>query len=51
MNIHYLSKKKRCNKEVFGNVEEWKKSLLEEIRVLDGLEDERLLVEEEFLMV
>jgi hypothetical protein len=35
------------NKEVFGNVEERKKALLEEIQVLDGLEDERELVEEE----
>jgi hypothetical protein len=35
------------NKEVFGNVEERKKAMLEEIQVLDGLEDERELVEEE----
>jgi hypothetical protein len=35
------------NKEVFGNVEERKKAMLGEIQVLDGLEDERELVEEE----
>lgn len=35
------------HKEVFGNVVERKKSLLLEIQVLDGLEEERLLVEEE----
>lgn len=50
MNIHDLSKKKHWNKEVFGNVEERKKSLLEEIQVLDGLEDERLLVGERVRM-
>jgi hypothetical protein len=35
------------HKEVFGSVKERKKSLLLEIQVLDGLEKERLLVEEE----
>jgi len=38
----------KCRNEVFGNVEEMKKSLLEEIRVL-GLEEERSLVEEEIV--
>jgi hypothetical protein len=33
---------KRWNKEVFKNVEESKKSLLEEIQALDGLEDEQV---------
>jgi hypothetical protein len=38
---------KHWNKEVFRNVEEMKKSLLEEIQVLDGLEEERLFVEKQ----
>jgi ADP-ribose pyrophosphatase YjhB (NUDIX family) len=39
----------KCRNEVFGNVEEMKKSLLEEIRVLGCLEEERSLVEEEIV--
>jgi len=38
---------KRWNKEVFGNIEQRKKSLLGEIQSLDYLEEERPLVEEE----
>jgi len=34
---------------VFGNVESHKKTLLEELRILDGLEEERALVAEEKL--
>jgi hypothetical protein len=37
------------NKEVFGNVEVRKKSLLEEIQALNLLEEERPLAEEEIV--
>jgi hypothetical protein len=37
------------NEQVFGNVEAHKKILLEELRVLDGLEEKRALIAEEKL--